>query len=83
MVSLLLDKLEPVKEFDLQKAEYHNIEAVALAYIFATIAILFLYDSEPSVDSKSFDVRKDFQMREWLNIMQNHLKAVQVDTFGW
>jgi hypothetical protein len=81
MVNLLLEKIEPIHNFDLKKAEYENIEGLALAYINATLIILFIYDNE-HVDLESGEMN-DFKFSKWLNIMQDYLKQVKIDTFGW
>lgn len=82
IVNLLLNKIKPIKEFDLSKAQYENLEALALSYIYVVLIILFQFDTN-SVNKKDLDDDKNFQFNKWIEVIQNHLDNVKKDTFGW
>ena len=78
---MLLNKTDRKDELNFSENKYQNLEGLALAYIFAVVFILTFYDSA-SID-KDIATSDDFLFGEWIDLMQNHLAAVKVDTFGW
>ncbi|CAF0746594.1 unnamed protein product [Brachionus calyciflorus] len=83
IVYLLMEKEKPIEILNIQKAEYENLEACALSYIFVSIVVLFVYDNYDDV-SLLFEKNKErvFCLEEWIKTMQNKLKNVKTEYFG-
>ena len=77
---------------DLFKAEYENMEAVALSYIYVVILVLFLFNKaiDPTTINKINQTshvndrgRARFLFNEWLDQMQNDLDSARRAKFAW
>lgn len=79
---------------DFSKAEYENIEAVALAYIYAVILVVFLFKSHDLATIDEIEQTShvhnqgdrdgvQFLFKEWLEQMQNDLNSVGRETSAW
>lgn len=79
IVDLLIDTLNPISKLSLENSQYENLEAIALSYIFVSILIIFYYNpADLSTNSE-----KNFYIDDWISCMQNRLKNVKIDYFGW
>lgn len=93
-VKILIERVEPIKEFDFEHAKYKNLEQQALSYIYVVILILFIYNKDLNLglldemkDSilaqDDFKEREYFLFDEWLNVMEDRLIRIRLDIFGW
>ena len=89
-VKVLTERVEPIKEFDFEHAKYKNLEQQALSYIYAVVLILFIYNKDLNlglldeiIAQEDFKEREYFLFDEWLNVMEDRLFRIRLDTFGW
>jgi hypothetical protein len=79
-------------EVDFSKAEYENIEAVALSFIYVVILVLFIFNKTNDLAKKNKiretrkmtdkDDHAQFLFNDWLEQMQNDLDCVRRETFS-
>ena len=81
-MKLLIDKIKPIGEIDFKKAEYENIEGLALGYIYVTLIILTRYETNQE-DSSYMSEKNLFSLEEWINDMQNSFHFIKQEIFGW
>lgn len=68
---MLLKKIKPLGSLDFKNGRFINIEACALAYIFAAILVVFVYDPIRVDDSSPADA---FRFDEWIKQMKQVIK---------
>lgn len=76
---MLMNKLPPIDHFDFQFDRLKNLEAMALSYIFATLLIVFIYDTPTSEYLKDPNT---FRLNEWIKHMQTGFVGLKRITSG-
>jgi hypothetical protein len=79
VVDFLLNKIPPTNTIDFRVNAFVSLEGQACAYIYTALYVMFFYEPLDQNQLSSHD----FSIHEWIEIMQNHLANVNVDTFGW
>ena len=81
LVHLLLKKLKLKDNLNFQKAEYKNLEALALSVIHIIFIVLFEYD--PTNNMKHENNENLFLLDDWIKSMQSDLVNFNRNLFGW